>query len=304
MAVATNPAATDTQATSIIDGRIAGVVLPTIDLAASREFYEQIFQAGEWVAGAQSLTFISGDQRIELVHRARPRVFGLVGAHIGFRISSSRLGPTADALRDLGREVHWWREDHPSERKPTAYVADPSGNLVQLVADDSAQPLIAHVTLTVHDLELAEKFYLAALGGRVEHYHSWRTDDILEAQAWATDGDPCAPWTRTSRYSRIRHESVARPTPQLYIGYGHTTLGLVVGTRHVQEPPEETLKGTPRLVFETERSVREIADAYPALKVTTGWHLANGRGVLFRREGKTLYFKDRSGNFLQLDCTA
>lgn len=285
--------------------RIAGVVLDVRDLAATRSFYQPVFQhaPGRWDDSARGLVFHTDSQRIEFVLRAHPRTLAEHGQHTAYRVPASRLSAIAEALHALGASVEWWREDHPAEREMRPYFQDPSGNLLQLVPGDPPRPLIDHVMLVVHELNLAEKLHLQILGGEMDYYHAWKTTDQWEARAWAEGDDLCAPWTRAKRYNNFYHVVTPRPTPQVYARYGDTRLGMVVASKHVQEPSEEVLKGTPRVILQGASSAREIASYLPTVNPAAR-EGPRKRGIRFRREGRSLYFRDRSGNFLQIDCAA
>lgn len=298
---------------------LAGAVLEVADLDASRRFYERLFRgrAGEWHAGRGHLTYESADQSIELVQRGRPRTFPESGYHQAYRVHRDRILDLATELSDAGHQVEWWREDHPAERSPAAYVHDPSGNLLQLVASDDERQLLDHVAIEVHMFDYCEYLYVTALGGEVEFYYGWRTDDLAEAKRWAEGDDPCAPWTRKdnahyrdflvedpksgelrpSRFSAqlgVQSETtrrrVPRPNGQVFISYEPVRLGLIAATKVRQEPPEEQVKGTPRLIFRT-RQTAEEAEAY---FVTTP--------IPHSREGRGLFLRDADGNFAELMC--
>lgn len=292
-------------AASLGANRLLGAVLDVGDLAAARSFYDPIVRAASarWTEGDGTLTFDGGGQRVELVRRERPRVLGWAGHHIALSIPARSVDVLADELRAAGHTVSWWREDHPAERVPTAYASDPSGNLVQLVAATDGAPLLSHVNIPVHDVELGEKFYRIVLGGQLDYYHGWRTEDNVEAKAWASGDDPCAPWTRVSRYAALYHVTMARPVVQVFLRLGEQRLGMVVATKHVQEPPEEVLRGTPSVILGTSKRAREVAALLRKLDVTTSEAVHVARGIPFKRERDTVYLRDRSGNFVQLACS-
>ncbi len=283
---------------------IGGIVVEVQDLSAARGFYSRILAdvPGRWDDGERSLAFVAAGQRITFVAKARPRTLADAGRHVGYRVASARLSALADELKNTGHEVSWWREDHPEEKRISPYVRDPSGNLVQLVPADRCDAPIHHVTLTVHDLELGEFLFADALGGEVDYYHSWRTEDILEAKVWMDGDDPCAPWTRAARYGRLNHRVSARPIPQLFARYGESLLGLVVASKHIQEPPEGVLKGTPRVVLRTRQPAGEVSAQLAATDVSTGLVPHNVVGVPSRRKHGVVFIRDRSGNFVEIEC--
>ena len=283
---------------------IGGVVVEVHDLAATRHFYSRVLAdvPGDWEGDARSITFVAASQRITFVAKARPQTLGDAGRHFGYSVKGARLSTLADELKAAGHEVNWWREDHPEEKRISPYLRDPSGNLLQLVPADRCDAPIHHVTLVVHDLELGEFFYADALGGEVDYYHSWRTEDLLEAKVWMDGDDPCAPWTRAARYGRLNHQVSARPIPQIFVRYGESLLGLVVGSRHIQEPAEGVLKGTPRLILRARQPAGQVLAQLATANVSTGLVPHNIAGVQSRRERETLFTRDRSGNFLELEC--
>ncbi len=148
-------------ATSLAIDAISGVVLDARDLAATRRFYSIVFRdsPGSWQEENRRLIYATSDQRVEFVRRPRPRTIAHAGQHVAYRVPADRLRAIAEALAAAGAEVSWWREDHPSERELTAYAADPSGNVVQLVGSRDLAGLIDHYYVAVEDIEHGELFY-------------------------------------------------------------------------------------------------------------------------------------------------
>jgi extradiol dioxygenase family protein len=271
---------------------LSGVVVEVHDLASTRHFYAPIFDAsgGHWVDAPRNLVYQRGAQRVEFVQRARPRTSGDTGQHQAYVVPAMRLPEIADGLTASGHVVHWWHEDHPAERAVTAYVHDPSGNQVQLVCADATQLLLHHASLEIHDLEMAEVFYVKVLGGSVDYCHGWAMNDYVEAKAWGEGRDPCAPWTRRFDVRYWDKVRIARPNMQLFVRYGASTLGLMLATEHRQEPPPEILRGTPRVIVQTQQPLTELATHLCVLHVP------------FEAEGSALFLRDPGGNYLQLDC--
>ncbi len=272
---------------------IRGIVVEVRDLAATRAFYSLLFQdaSGVWHEADQNLIYRSGPQRIEFVRRSQPLTLGHTGQHQAYSVRADRLPALAEALAAAGHAENWWREDHPGERTVTAYVSDPSANRVQLVASGGDGPLLRHAALEVHDLELAELFYVKSLGGKVDYCHGWAMDDYAEAKAWGEGKDPCAPWTRRFDVRYWDKLRIARPNMQLFVRFGSTVLGLILATEHRQEPPEEVLRGTPRLILQTAQPVGEVA-AY-----------LSSVALPFEAEDRSLFLRDPGGNYVELDCT-
>ena len=281
---------------------LAGVVLEVSDLTATRAFYGPIFRdaAGDWSESRRNLTFRSGRQSIEFVLRARPRTLADGGNHQAYRVRRNRLESLVAELTRAGHQVEWWREDHPKERTPSAYLQDPSGNRVQLVASDDRSLLLDHVAVEVFEFDYVEYVYLKALGGRVDYYYGWKIEDYDDARAWASGDDPAAPWTRRDNpgWTDFRDQGrgnpnlrVARPNTHEFVGYGDTRICLVSATKVRQEPPEEMIKGTPRAVFHTRQPIAEVVASLSATLP-----------IPFEHQGRSAFLKDPDGNFLELRC--
>lgn len=280
---------------------LMGVRLEVADLDAAHIFYDLIFRdaAGEWRQDGRALTYQAGPQSIEFVRRARPRTFSDGGQHQAYRVRAARLPSLLDELAAAGARVEWWREDHPAERAVGPYLQDPSGNWVQLMASDDSGPLLAHAAIEIHEFDYCEYLYVRELGGGVEYYCGWRIEDQEEARAWGAGDDPCAPWTRRDNpgWNDFRDQGtrdpnlrVPRPNTQLFIQYGRTLLGLISATKTRQEPPEEQITGTPRLIFRARQSAANAA-AYLATEP-----------IPFERRAQSIFLRDPDGNFVELRC--
>ena len=290
---------------SITLDRIAGAVIEVKDLEATRAFYDVIFESsgGSWQVHPRGMTFDRGSQRIEFVRRARPRTLSAAGQHHGYRIPRSAVATVAEAVATKERTVNWWREDHPEEREVSPYLNDPSGNLVQLVPSDGDGLLLHHVGLVVHDMEEGELVFMNALGGELDYYHGWKTEDVLDArQSWAKGNDPCAPWTRRATVSFRTHRPEPNPLPQIFMRYGESIVAVILTEKRLIEPLEEVLRGTPRLVLHSPQPVDDVARYLSEVRVTPVALLYDGGKIPFEREGQDIYFRDRSGNFLQITC--
>lgn len=281
---------------------LAGVVLEVGDLANTRAFYERIFRdfSGAWQETRNTLTYTAGPQAIEFVRRPRPRTLSDGGQHQAYRVRAGRLQQLAEELTAAGFPVDWWREDHPTERGITAYLHDPSGNRVQLVASDGDGLLLDHVGIEVRDFDYCETVYVKALAGRVDYYHGWRVEDEGEAKLWGDGDDPCAPWTRRDNpgwfdFARLGYHDpnlrVPRPNTQVFVAFGDTRIAMISATKVRQEPPEELLRGAPRPVFRTQQTAAEAVARLPALLP-----------MPFDQEGQSIFLRDPDGNFLELRC--
>lgn len=280
------------------------VIVEVKSLVVSREFYGLLFRdtPGEWEETQESLVFRAARQSIEFVRRGRPRTSGGTAQHHAYHVSRGRLPLAAEKLVEAGHSVSWWHEDGPFEHDVTAYFEDPSGNVVQLVPSDGTAGLLDHVGMEFVDLEWAEDFYVKALGGELVGYSGWSTDSGPEVKAWLEGNDPCAPWTRYTRFSFRSRTVEAHATPQLTVRFGETTLCLFLARAHIQEPPEDMVRGTPRVVMRTHQPAGEVAAwlAGPAQEMIASRY--RGRRIRFEQEGHHIYLRDPGGNFVELEC--
>jgi len=299
--------------------RLAGLVLEVGDLEATRAFYDPIFRThpGEWVKHEASLTYRTATEAITFARRRLPRTFPSGGHHQGYRVPRGSVRRVTEELVAAGHTVDWWREDHPHEQLPAPYLHDPSGNRVQLVGADGGDALLDHVAIEVYEFDYCEYLYVTSLCGAVDYYYGWRSDDRDDAKLMGAGDDPCAPWTRRDnphyrdflvedpvthdlRPARFgeqfgvevpnRQMRITRPNGQVYLRYGPTRLVMISATKVRQEPREEQVKGTPRLVFTTEV---DASSAAQYLKTTVN---------SFRRNGRNIYLRDADGNFSELIC--
>lgn len=283
---------------------ICGVVLDASDFAATRDFYSRVFRSvpGEWSETRRRLTFESRGQRIEFIKRSRPRAIAHAGQHVGYRVKPSAVQALAKELEAAGHPVSHWREDHPAERDVTAYATDPSGNIVQLVPRDDEQVLIDHYYVAVEDIEHAELFYLEALVGELDSYYGYTTEQVQEARAWADGKDPCAPWTRNAYVSFRTHAPNPTPAAQIFARFGPTYMGVTLSGQRLSEPPEELVKWTPRAVLRTYQGPGEVAAYLAQLRISPVSLKYDGGRVAFKREGRDIFLRDRSGNFFQIEA--
>ncbi len=274
--------------------RLAGLVLPVDDLAATRAFYGTVFRdaRGEWDVGPARQAFRAPDQILEFVRLEAPSAAAEPAGHQAYRVRRDRLTAIVAELEAAGHPASWWREDHPAEREAAPYVRDPSGNLVQLVPSGSADEPLAHAAVEVNDLEHAETFYVDVLGAVGDYYHGWRMDDYAEAKEWEEGRDPCAPWTRRFDVRYWDKLRVARPNMQLFVRFGAIPLGLILATEHRPEPPEDALRGAPCVLLRTDQPSAAAVERL------------SRRGVRYQRDGTELSLRDPSGNFVRLGCAS
>lgn len=283
---------------------LGGVVLDAHDLASTRAFYSTLFAdaQGEWEESRTRLVFHTPSQRIEFIKRSRPRTLNHAGQHTAYRVRTGRLQSLARDLEAAGHEVNWWREDHPSEKDTTLYTRDPSGNIVQLVGSDDRSLLLDHYYVPVEDIEHAELFYMKALAADLDAYFGYRTEDVLEARRWGDGNDPCAPWTRNAFVSFRTHAPNPTPAAQIFARFGPNYVGVALSGQRLPEPPEELLKATPRAVLRSRSTVHEFVQYLSQLRISPVALKYDGGQVPYKREGKNIYLRDRSGNFFEIAC--
>jgi catechol-2,3-dioxygenase len=150
------------------------------------------------------------------------------------------------------------------------------------------------LAIAVSDLVEAEEFYVRvlgkALGGRLANRYGLTTEEVIQARKAARlatrHGEPTDPVAAVLPFSRVM------------LGQAH--LYLCLAERHLPEPPPEQLRGTPRFALRAS-----------AAQLTRAMEVFAEHGVPF--EGPVewpaphpvagaLYFKDPSGNFLELCC--
>lgn len=283
--------------------RLGGVTVEAGDLAATRAFYERIFDGtpGAWAESGGGLRFEARDQTIDFIQSAQPRNRAHAGEHQAYRVGAARVRPLADELATVRHSVSWWTEDHPTERSATAYVEDPSGNRVQLVAADPSERLLDHVGVPVHELEDADAYWVEMLGGTVDYYHGWSTADVLEARAASEHDATAAPWTRRATMSFRTHQPEPLPTARLFLSYGRAKVNIILTLERIPELPEEIIRGTPRVVLRTQQATTDVV-AYLSEATFSPVFMKRPRRVAFERDGDNVYLRDPSGNFLQLRC--
>jgi len=283
---------------------LGGVVLDTHDLTATRGFYDKLFAetAGQWQEPHGGLTFRTASQRIEFRKRSRPRTLNHAGQHTAYRVAPGRLQSLAQELEAGGFEANWWREDHPNEKTTTLYTRDPSGNIVQLVGSEDRSLLLDHYYVPVEDIEQAELFYMKALAAELDAYYGYSTAHVKEARKWAEGGDPCAPWTRNAFVSFRTHAPNPTPAAQIFARFGPSYIGVALSGQRLPEPPEELLKGTPRAILRSTSTVRELTQYLSKLRISPVALKYDGGQVAFKREGNSVFLRDRSGNFIEIEC--
>ncbi|HZT08877.1 MAG TPA: VOC family protein [Chloroflexota bacterium] len=150
---------------------------------------------------------------------------------------------------------------------------------------------IDHTVLAVNDLILAERFYCDVLGeifgyGRIEDRSGLTTDEIIrgkrlrEMRGTTGSGNVIAP-----------HSSVR---------VGETLIPLFLYQEHVQEPPPEQMRGTPRIALTV--STDELERAIDVLSRCDIPFEGPVEHPAPCPVAQSIYLKDPSSNFIELAC--
>jgi catechol 2,3-dioxygenase-like lactoylglutathione lyase family enzyme len=225
------------------------------------------------------------------------------GVHQAYAVGPDVRRRIGEKLSVQGIEVKTYKEDRPAEAKDNFYFSDPAGNRVQLVAAaarNGGAPAFDHAAIQVANMWWAETFYTGTLACEVEHRVGWKTEDYARAQLWADGKEDMAPGTRRmdKRYtSMVNQRSVPRVNLQIYLRIGEVPFALYLANQHFQEPPEETLVGTPRTAFSvTSPTLDETCRRLEAAH----WPFVGPRTETEGPARQSLFFKDPGGNFIEL----
>ncbi len=229
------------------------------------------------------------------------------GVHQAYRVGPGFKESVQGKLKDAGTEVHRYLEDRPAEVKDNFYFSDPDGNRIQLVETDGAAYTVTgidHAGIQVADILWAEEFYIGVLGLGVEHRMGWNTADYVRARDWADGKEDMAPGTRRldKRYTvMVDRKTVPRANMQIFLGVGRASLAVFLANQHFQEPLEEQLVGTPRVAFTTTaQGLDRAAQALDRHQIAFAGPVDHPSAAPV---GRSLYFKDPGGNFLEF-CTS
>jgi catechol 2,3-dioxygenase-like lactoylglutathione lyase family enzyme len=298
-----------------IDG-ISHLAIEVSDLKRAESFYRDLlgfdfFGRDLWPdCGHNSVLHCQSGQTLVLAQSAAPRSLPHTGAHQAYGVSLEQRSTIQKKLANQDVQLLSYKEDRPGEAQDNFYFYDPDGNRIQLVVaaaepkSDGQIKRIDHAAVEVFDLEWAEDFYVNLLGLPVDHRVGWSTENYARAKLWGEGNEEMAPGTRRwdQLYSSMeKQRRVPRPNMQLYLGLGSAALGLYLAVEHRQEPPEEQSVGTPRIAV---RAPRRVLDEAARLLEQQRWLT---RGPVEHSSAApvqaSLYFKDPSGNFLEL-CAA
>lgn len=152
-----------------------------------------------------------------------------------------------------------------------------------------------HSVLAVNDLILVERFYDEALGDLLGSYVEPPTMHTTE---------------EVLRVGRLREHMADRyrdedrgfrvPAPHSGVKVGRALIPMFLYTEHVQEPPPEQLRGTPRLaVHVTPEQIEQAVEIFRRHRVSFEGPVDHPAPCPVAR---SIYFKDPSRNFLELAC--
>jgi extradiol dioxygenase family protein len=153
-----------------------------------------------------------------------------------------------------------------------------------------------HSVLAVNDLILARRFYDKVLGeilgsSELDEITMLTTEEVirqgrLRSRMADRDGQP-------DRGFRVS-------APHGGVKVGEAVIPMFLYTEHVQEPPPEQLRGTPRLAFNvTPEQMKTAVEVFRRNKVACDGPVEHPAPCPVAR---SLYFKDPSSNFLELCC--
>ena len=144
---------------------------------------------------------------------------------------------------------------------------------------------IDHTVIAVSDLQWAEWFYTEVLGGKIIQRQGLTIDQLIRGRK------------RMERRLQ-RSGDVQVPAPHTAVEMGEATLPIFIHRKHIQEPPLDQLRGTPRVAFEVKRG--QLSAAVEKLKEKKVPFEGPVRHPGGSPIGESIYFKDRSGNFMEL----
>jgi extradiol dioxygenase family protein len=150
---------------------------------------------------------------------------------------------------------------------------------------------IDHSVVAVNDLILAERFYGEVLGeilgGMVEDRSMLTTDEVIRAGR-----------LRTTMADHYKDRPAARvPAAHSSVKLGQTVVAMFLHQEHIQEPPPEQLRGTPRLAFNvTPEQMEQAIQVFRRRKVAFEGPVDHPAPS---KVARSLYFKDPSSNFLE-----
>lgn len=145
---------------------------------------------------------------------------------------------------------------------------------------------IDHTVIAVNDLEWAEWFYAEVLGGEISSRQGLTTDQLIRAKR------------RREKQTQESLGGVRVPAPHSSVALGESVVAMFIYQEHVQEPPPDRLRGTPRVAYEVSREQFELAiEKLKEAKIAFEGPIGHPETLPL---GESIYFKDPSSNFLEL----
>jgi catechol 2,3-dioxygenase-like lactoylglutathione lyase family enzyme len=144
---------------------------------------------------------------------------------------------------------------------------------------------IDHTVIAVTDLEWAEWFYTEVLGGEISSRQGLTTDQLIRAK-------------RRREKQAQELGGVRVPAPHSSVALGESVVAMFIYQEHVQEPPPDHLRGTPRVAYEVSRQrFQLVLDALKEAKIPFAGPVRHPEALPL---GESIYFKDPSSNFIEL----
>jgi catechol 2,3-dioxygenase-like lactoylglutathione lyase family enzyme len=152
-----------------------------------------------------------------------------------------------------------------------------------------------HSAIAVNDLILAERFYAEILGeilgGEITMRTPQTTEEVLRRFKTLREGK------NANRETELVYRGA---TPHSSVRVGKAIIPFSLYQTHVQEPPPEQLRGTPRLAFHvTSEQVDQAVEVFRRHSIAFEGPVEHPAPSVIAR---SLYFKDPSSNFLELCC--
>lgn len=145
---------------------------------------------------------------------------------------------------------------------------------------------IDHTVLAVNDLWWAEWFYTEVLGGALNSRQGVTTDQLLRGRR------------RMARRLQKDPQDQKVPAPHSSVEFGECVLPLFIHQEHVQEPPPDQLRGAPRVGFQVAQvRFHGAMEKLVAEGIRYEGPVRHGDTSPI---GESIYFKDPSGNFIEL----
>jgi len=153
-----------------------------------------------------------------------------------------------------------------------------------------------HSVLAVNDMILTQRFYGEVVSQIVEctidHPTMMTTEEIIRAGRLRA---------RRATHGAEEDRAFRVAAPHAAVKVGQALIPLFIYGEHVQEPPPEQLRGTPRLAIElTAEQMQRAVETFKRHKVPCEGPVEH---ALPSPIVCSLYFKDPASNFLEFCCS-